>query len=217
KGEIFTRLGHSKLRTKPASTQLLFQVAKGLNGTLNGQLDYTRAIARLNHKFSFKKLGETTVQLEAGVLWGDAPYSYLFNLPATNTGKRLTLYVPGNFQTAGLYEFASGRTASLFVEHNFGNLLFKPRNIKFRPELLLVQGISYGSLDKSSTHKLIHFTVPEKGLFESGLVVRNLYRRSILSVAYLGIGGGVFYRYGYYALPHAGDNWVFKWGFSISF
>ncbi len=217
KGEIFTRMGHSKLRTKPASTQLLLQVAKGLSGTLNGQLDYTRAIARLNHKFSFKKLGETTVQLEAGVLWGDAPYSYLFNLPATNTGKRLTLYVPGNFQTAGLYEFASGRTASLFVEHNFGNLLFKPRNIKFRPELLLVQGISYGSLDKSSTHKLIHFTVPEKGLFESGLVVRNLYRRSILSVAYLGIGGGVFYRYGYYALPHAGDNWVFKWGFSISF
>lgn len=104
-----------------------------------------------------------------------------------------------------------------FAEHNFGNLLFKPENISFRPEILLVQAVSYGSLQKPAAHKLINFTVPEKGLFESGLVIRNLYRRSILSVAYLGIGGGVFYRYGHYALPKAADNWAFKWGFTISF
>lgn len=48
-------------------------------------------------------------------------------------------------------------------------------------------------------------------------MIKNLYRRSILSLLYIGIGGGVFYRYGAYALPKAADNWAFKWGFSISF
>lgn len=113
-GESFTRMGYSKIRTKPANTQLLLQVTKGLKGVMDGELDYTRAIARFNHKFSFKKLGETTIQLEAGAVWGNVPYSYLFNLQATNTGKRITLYVPGNFQTAGMYEFASGKTISFF-------------------------------------------------------------------------------------------------------
>ena len=39
----------------------------------------------------------------------------------------------------------------------------------------------------------------------------------LFSFAYIGIGGGIFYRYGYYALPKNADNWAFKWGFSISF
>jgi hypothetical protein len=83
--------------------------------------------------------------------------------------------------------------------------------------LIIVQNISYGSLDYAEAHQRLSFKVPEKGLFESGLMIKNLYRRSLLSFAYIGIGGGVFYRYGYYALPKKGDNWAFKWGFSISF
>jgi len=54
-------------------------------------------------------------------------------------------------------------------------------------------------------------------LFESGLMIKNIYRKSFLSFAYAGIGLGVFYRYGYYALPKPIDNWAFKWGINISF
>ncbi|HNU87853.1 MAG TPA: DUF5686 family protein [Ferruginibacter sp.] len=217
RGESFTRMGRSKVRTKAATTQLLLQVTKGLKDMLNGDLDYTKVAIQFNHSFKLKKLGQTSFQLEAGQVWGEVPYSYLFNTKATNTGKRLTLYVPNSFQTVGLYEFASGRTAGLFIEHNFGNLLFRPKNLSFRPEIILVQNISYGSLDNAAAQKFISFKVPEKGLFESGLMIKNLYRRSILSLLYIGIGGGVFYRYGAYALPKAADNWAFKWGFSISF
>lgn len=217
RGESFTRMGRSKVRTKAATTQLLLQAAKGLKDMLNGDLDYTKVAIQFNHSFKLKKLGQTSFQIEAGQVWGEVPYSYLFNTKATNTGKRLTLYVPNSFQTVGLYEFAAGRTAGLFIEHNFGNLLFKPKNISFRPEIILVQSIGYGNLDNAAAQKFVSFKVPEKGLFESGLMVKNLYRRSILSLLYIGIGGGVFYRYGYYALPKAADNWAFKWGFSISF
>ena len=216
KGESFTRMGRAKLRTRPATTELLFQISKGLKNVLNGDLDYIKIAVRFNHSFQFKKLGKTSFRLEAGQIWGDVPYSYLFNGRATKSGK-LSVYVPDHFQTVGLYEFVSGSSASLFIEHNFGNLLFKPKNISIRPEILVVQNISYGSLHNADAHKLISFKVPEKGLFESGLMIKNIYRRSLYSLIYIGIGGGVFYRYGYYALPKSADNWAFKWGFSISF
>ena len=216
KGESFTRMGRAKLRSKPATTELLLQVSKGLKNVFNGDLDYTKVALRFNHSFQFKKLGKTSFRLEAGQVWGDVPYSYLFNARATKAGK-LSLYVPDHFQTVGLYEFVASSTANLFMEHNFGNLLFKPNNISFRPEIFVVQNISYGTLRNAASHKLLVYKVPEKGLFESGLMIKNIYRRSLFSFAYIGIGGGVFYRYGFYALPKNADNWAFKWGFSISF
>ena len=217
RGESFTRMGRVKLRTKPATTQLLVQLSKGLKDVLNGDLDYTKAAIQLNHSFHFKKLGQTSFQLEAGQVWGDVPYAYLFNTKATNSGKRISLYVPNSFQTVGLYEFVSDKTVALFVQHNFGNLLFKPKNISIRPEIIIIQNMSYGNLSNASAHKNIAFRVPEKGLFESGLMIKNIYRKSFLSFAYAGIGLGVFYRYGYYALPKPIDNWAFKWGINISF
>ena len=216
-GENFAKMGRAKLRTKPARTQLLIQLSKGIKGFWKGDLDYTKAAVQFNHSFRFKKLGVTSFQLEAGQVWGDVPYSYLFNTKASHVSNRISVYIPNTFQTAGLYEFAASRTASLFLQHNFGNLLFKPKNISIRPEILFIQNITYGSLSNAVAQKNIQIKVPEKGLFESGLVVKNLYRRSILSVAYLGFGGGIFYRYGYYTLSKATDNWAFKWGFSISF
>jgi hypothetical protein len=216
KGESFTKMGRAKLRTKPATTELLLQISKGLKNIFNGELDYTKAALRFTHIFELKRLGKTSFRLEAGQVWGDVPYSYLFNARATKSGK-VSVYVPDHFQTVGLYEFVSSSNVNLFVEHNFGNLLFKPKNISFRPEIYVIQNISYGTLHNASSHKLVSLKVPEKGLFESGLMIKNIYRRSLYSLVYIGIGGGVFYRYGYYALPKSGDNWAFKWGFSISF
>ncbi len=215
RGESFTRMGRAKLRTKPASTELLFQLSKGLKNVLNGDLDYSKIALRFSHSFQLKKLGTTSLRLEAGHIWGDVPYAYLFNTRATRSGK-VSVYVPGHFQTAGLYEFVAGTSVNLFVEHNFGSLLFKPKNISFRPEIYLVQNISYGTLANSAAHKLLAYKVPEKGLFESGLMIKNIYRRNLFSLAWIGIGGGVFYRYGYYSLPKTADNLAFKWGISIS-
>ena len=216
KGESFTRMGRAKLRTKPATTELLIQFSKSLKNIFNGDLDYTKAAIRFTHSFQLKRLGKTSFRIEAGQVWGDVPYSYLFNTRATKSGK-VSAYVPDHFQTVGLYEFVSSSNANIFVEHNFGNLLFKPKNISIRPEISVIQNIGYGTLRNTPSHKFLAIKVPEKGLFESGLMIKNIYRRSLFSFAYIGIGGGVFYRYGYYSLPKAADNWAFKWGFNISF
>ena len=112
----------------------------------------------------------------------------------------MSVFVPNTFQTVGLYEFTASKSAGLFIQHSFGNLLFKPKSISTRPELILVQGIGYGSLDHAAFQKNLQLKVAEKGLFESGLLIKNIYRTSIMNLAYVGFGGGVFYRYGHYAL-----------------
>jgi hypothetical protein len=111
-------MGRAKLRTKPATTELLLQVSKGLKNVFNGELDYTKAALRFSHSFQLKRFGKTSFRLEAGQVWGDVPYSYLFNTRATKAGK-VSVYVPDHFQTVGLYEFVSSSNVNLFVEHNF--------------------------------------------------------------------------------------------------
>jgi hypothetical protein len=61
---------------------------------------------------------------------------------------------------------SSTSTATLFLQQNFGNLLLKPRIASFRPELVLVQNISYRSLDHPEAHSGVILQAPEKGLFE---------------------------------------------------
>jgi hypothetical protein len=102
------------------------------------------------------------------------------------------------------------------MQHNFGSLLFKPKSVYFRPELVLVQSISYGSLSNAIAHKGINIQSPEKGLYETGLLINNIYRIN-LKFFYLGVGAGLFRRYGYYTLSNAKDNMAFKFGLSVSF
>jgi hypothetical protein len=50
------------------------------------------------------------------------------------------------------------------------------------------------------------------GLFETGLVIED-----IIKVNLIGIGGGVFYRYGSYAFSDEFDNLAFKLSMKIGF
>jgi hypothetical protein len=74
-----------------------------------------------------------------------------------------------------------------------------------------------GSLDTKEQHHDIPFKTMEKGYFESGLIVANLFRFSYVNLIYFGIGAGGFYRYGSYALSTPSDNLAMKLVISASF
>jgi hypothetical protein len=217
KGESLIRIGRAKIQNKAATTQILLQISKGLKDIWKGDFEYTKIAFQLNHMFNSKWLGQTSIQLDAGQIWGGLPYSYLFNTKASATERKTQIYIPNTFQTVGLYEFAGSRSASLFIQNDFGNLLFKPKNILFRPTFLFIQGIGFGNLNNTTNHKNINFKTLNKGLYESGIMVKNIYRRSFKNFFYVGLGGGVFYRYGYYHLVNGSDNWAFKVGLNVSF
>ena len=56
----------------------------------------------------------------------------------------------------------------------------------------------------------------EKGLFESGIMIDQILRINYVNIAYLGIGGGIFYRYGPNRLPTQKENLAFKVSINFS-
>ncbi len=162
----------------------------------------------------FKHRGgsKSYVSVSAGWLDGVAPYGRLYNGRGANA---LKFYVDNYFQTMGLYEFTASRYVSLFLHHNFGNVIV---NKKFsKPELVIYHNIGVGALD----NRLIHVNIPiktfENGFYESGVGLSNLIRLNYLNVAFLGFGGSLFYRYGEYSLPKPSDNLVWRLNLGISF
>ena len=217
KGEKYIKIGRAKIINKPATSQYLLQISKGLEGVWNGDFAYTKMALQVNRLINSKTFGQTNIQIEAGQIWGSLPYSYLYNTKASAAERKSNIFIPNSFQTVGLYEFVSTQTASLFLQNDFASLLFKPKNILFRPNFLFVQSIGFGKIKNASSHKLINVKSPNKGLYESGIMVKNIYKKNISNSFYLGLGGGFFYRYGYYHLDKPIDNWAFKFGLNFSF
>jgi hypothetical protein len=188
---------------------LYAQVTKGIKGILDGQFEYMRYDVKMESSFFLREYGKTTVQLNAGLIDGDLPYTMLYNGKGSYE-KYAVAYGNSSFGTMRMNEFLSDRYASLFFSHNLGKLLV--RTEKFQPELVLITNIGFGSL----THMDHHFNIPvrtmEKGYYESGLLLNGLIRSELF-----GLGAGALYRYGSYALPEREDNIAVKFTFSVNF
>ena len=214
--ERLMRMGRLEFTTQPPNRQLMVQISKGLSGVLGSSLDYTKFDLQYTQTWMTHGLGRTTYQLNVGQVIGQVPYSYLFNGMGVG-GTKNALWIANSFQTMGIYEFMSDQYANLFLSHNFGKLLFRS-NFKYsQPELSLHQGIGYGKLANPENHQNLAFKTLEKGYYESGLYVNNLVRVPYAGVMYMGLGAGVFYRYGANALPQINQNIAFKWGLWASF
>ncbi len=215
--EKLAQIGQGSLVTEAPSPVWSAQVIQGLLHRPHGSAyAYTKLNTRYEQLIRSRRLGETYLNLTAGMLWGDLPYPFLYNGRGARSDANL-IWVANHFQTMGLYEFTSDRYATLFVTHNFRSLLAKPRLRWFRPEPSVVQGIAYGALRSATWHEGIPIRTLERGFFESGLVVDNLYRQQLGGVAYLGIGAGMFYRWGPNRLPNSVDNLAYRLVWNVSF
>ena len=214
--ERYNRVGRYEFANIPPRRLLLLQLSKGLKNMFGGQFDYTKIDFQYTQLLRLHGLGQTTYQLNAGQVLGAVPYSYLFNGMGSGGGKN-QLWVQNSFQTMGLYEFMSDRYANVFLAHNFGKLLYRSTFKYSQPEVSIHQGIGYGSLSNASAHQKIDFKTLEKGYFESGLYVNNIVRIPYANVMYLGVGAGVFYRYGNNAFAETKENFALRWGLVASF
>lgn len=186
----------------------------GFKGLLGGEYDYDKIEFALEKSFNIKYFGKTDINLEAGYLWNRAPYMKLFKGKGSYSSS-FVLYFRNTFQTMRVDEFLSDRYVSLQLRHSFGSYLFHIK--KFRPEISLSQGILYGDLSHRTLHSAdVDFKVPDHGFFESGVIFDNLVRLKLLNLAYIKIGFGVFYRYGYYAYNNELKNFSIKFSIKLS-
>ncbi|MDX2249292.1 MAG: DUF5686 family protein [Bacteroidia bacterium] len=188
-------------------------VVKGWENIAGGELPYLKAETEISHTFETKRFGNTQIQLRAGMTRGEVPAPFLFHGSGSKS-RSVWIYVENYFQTMNLYEFLSDRYAELFIRQDFGTLLFQTP--QFKPQISLVQGIGYGWLPNPERHQGFEFKTMEKGYYESGLLINQIIRLNYVNIAYMGLGGGIFYRYGVYQLPDVKQNLAFKVSVSFS-
>lgn len=187
---------------------------KGLKDIWQGEFDFQKIAFSVEDNFRTRGLGETSIRIEAGLASGKLPYNRLYSASGIGRGFRF-LEIENSFQTMDIYEFLSDRFIHLFFEHNFKTLLLKYK--KFKPEFFIVQNIGFGSLNNSQFHQGIEFKTMEKGFFESGLRIDNLLQFNYFNFMYIGLGGGIYYRFGEYSFPTLEENLAYRLRLKFSF
>lgn len=191
-----------------------FAYTHGFKTPGRGYYEYEKISLGIERSFLIRNFGRSTFLLEGGYIQGSVPYPYLFNGNGSyNMGGYL--YVENTFQTMLLYEFTSDKYINLFYSHKFASPFYKkPRS---QPQLTLHTSVAYGELSDPAPHRNRYYQSMDKGYFESGMFINNILRANYLNVAYLGLGGGVFMRYGPYGYKNLADNFAYKVSFSLSF
>lgn len=192
---------------KPTKFPIIhLHITQSLPG-LGGQFTYTKLMGRITQTFYIRKVGKTTMMLEGGYVFGDAPYSKLF--ANRGTFSNFSVVSRTGFETMRSNEFLMDSYISLFFNHNFGTLF---RVKKFmRPELSIVHNFGFGWLQEPSRHAGIPFKTMKYGFFEGGIVIDN-----ILVMSNMGLGFGTFYRYGSTASMDPLQNFYFKMAISVA-
>ena len=162
---------------------------------------YQKLEIKAQKSWRWNYAGITTLRVEVAHSTGHLPYPLLFNLPASF--RTVTVFAPFSFGTMRMNEFVADRHVMLFWMHDFTSLLFKKG--RFAPELLLVSNIAFGSLQSQTPLYTVPLVAPEKGYFESGLLVGNLIKLPLFK-----LGVGFFHRYGAYRLQKTADNIAVK-------
>ena len=185
---------------------LWVNIGKGLE-IIDGEYNYTRVRAGIMQSYLTRSLGMTAVFIEGGLVFGAVPLQRLYNGNGSYRG--FSPEVANSFATMRMGEFVSDGFVSIFFRQNFGNLLF--RGGKFRPEFVFVTSAGFSRLSDNPDHLNITLRSMERGFFESGLLINNLFSQFFASY-----GAGVFYRYGPYSFDRLIDNFAFKFTLNIN-
>lgn len=185
------------------------QYTRGLTGILDGAYAYNRIDIKTEKTFRLKNLGNPSFQLWAGYI--DRPAPYILNYTNRSSyGPNPYVASMYSFETMRINEFLSDTYVNLFFRHNFRSLLYKSK--RFRPQFVLVQNMGWGKMSHPERHKLADFKTMEKGFFESGMLINDIYKSGLS-----GLGVGAFYRYGPNSLPKWNNNIAIKLSLNLAF
>jgi hypothetical protein len=210
--ERFYRNGKLKLPLGSNSPTFRFQYTHGKDLNWGGKTQYNKALFRIDYGYKWRRIGKTTCQLVSGIVNGAVPYARLFNGKGNLTENAdLRAVSMNSFETMMMNEFASDAFVSGFFQHDFGSF-FKIKN--FSPRFVIVQNMLFGKISASNilNQREITFKQANKGYFESGMQINNLY---VLNSAGYGIGG--YYHWGNYVSSDWKKNIALKLSLSLSF
>ena len=147
--------------------------------------------------------------MEAGFAFGDVPLTHLYNTSPNNLTKdrllqRITLAGKNSFETMYFNEFFSSQYVKLQLKHALKRVMLSR---KVKPSPVFVTRMAWGNMKNPEQHLGINYKTLDKGYFESGLELNQIYQ---------GFGISGFYRYGPNQLERFEDNLSLKLSFILN-
>lgn len=189
--------------------KFLLQLTQALPNFFESDLNFTKIDTRIQHEKKYISGQKTTLLWQAGISLGQTPLSHLYSVAPNNLDKnsllrRITFASKTSFETMIFNEFYSDRYTFLQLKHYFNKIVLS-KSIK--PIFVLGSKAAFGYLSHPEYHAGITFKTMEKGFFESGLEIQNIFK---------GFGISSYYRYGPYQLPRWEDNLAIKISFTLN-
>nr|WP_315178248.1 DUF5686 family protein [uncultured Flavobacterium sp.] len=186
-----------------------FQYTQSLPKVMQNDFEFRKFDFKTEYEKKYLNGQKTSLLFEAGYALGDVPLTHLYNTSPNNITKetimqRITFAGKNSFETMFFNEFFSSEYAYFQFKHGFSRVtLFK----KVKPSLVLVSRMAWGNLHKPEQHVGLDYKTLDKGYFESGIELNQIYN---------GLGLGGFYRYGPNQLSKFQDNIAVKISFVLN-
>ena len=186
------------------------QFTKSLPDFFANDFDFGKIDARIEYEKKYLNGQKSAVLLQAGYAFGALPLTHLYNTSPNNLTKdkllqRITIAGKNSFETMYFNEFFSSEFVMLQLKHGFKRVeLLK----KVKPSFILVTRMAWGNLQNPERHIGIAYKTLDRGFFESGIELNQIYK---------GFGLTGFYRYGPNQLPRFEDNLAVKLSFVFDF
>ncbi|HLA54846.1 MAG TPA: DUF5686 family protein [Flavobacterium sp.] len=186
-----------------------FQFTQSLPKILDNDFEFGKIDFRGEYEKKYLDGQKSALVIEAGYAYGDVPLTHLYNTSPNSLTKdkiqeRITIAGKNSFETMYFNEFFSSEYVMLQLKHGFKRVtLFG----KVRPSLVLVTRMAWGNMEKPEQHIGIQYKTLDKGYFESGIELNQIYK---------GFGLSGFYRYGPNQLMRLEDNLSIKLSFILN-
>lgn len=184
------------------------QFTKTLSSLMKNDFDFGKIDFKTEYQRKFLNSQKINFFAQLGYAFGAVPLTHLYNTSPNNLNKetivqRITFAGKNSFETMFFNEFFSDRYAMLQIKHGSKRVaIFK----KIKPSLVFVTRMAFGTLDHKDRHFGLNYKTLEKGFFESGIELNQIYK---------GFGLSGFYRYGPNQLVRMQDNISLKLSFVL--
>jgi hypothetical protein len=205
----FMQTPTGRIETEKRFPKFAFQYTQSLSGILDSDFTFSKLDARAEYEKKYLNGQKTSALIQTGLAAGDAPLTHLYSTSPNNLSKdgvlaRVNFAGKNSFETMYFNEFFSSQYAMAQLRHSFRKFTVSGK-IKMAPAL--VTRAAWGSMEHKSDHIGAEFNTLEKGYYESGLELNEIY--SIVGIS-------AFYRYGPYHLPQAEKNIAVKITFVLN-
>ncbi len=129
------------------------QYTQSLPGVLEADYNYQKLYATITDDISLGYIGYTETRIEAGKIWGRAPYPLL----EIHNGNETFFYDDNAFNTMNFFEFVSDQFVSVSATHHFEGLFFNRvpllKKLKWR-EVVSGKAV-YGTYNPQNSETLV--------------------------------------------------------------